>query len=68
MNEQQPSQPDKKHENSNPPPEAFTAEEEIVIKANEIFQGAKEILIEHGDEVYRLSITRNNKLILNSYY
>ena len=36
-----------------------------VIDSTEIFQGAKEVLIRHGDDVYRLIITRNNKLILN---
>ena len=31
----------------------------------EMFAGAQEVIIEHGDEVYRLRSTRNGKLILN---
>ena len=38
---------------------------DLVIDSTDIFQGAKEVLIRHGDDVYRLIITRNNKLILN---
>ena len=30
----------------------------------EIFQGGKEIVIRHGDELYRLRLTSSNKLIL----
>ncbi|MBO6716446.1 MAG: hemin uptake protein HemP [Rhizobiaceae bacterium] len=30
-----------------------------------LFQGTKEIAIEHGESVYRLKITRQGKLILN---
>lgn len=32
---------------------------------DQLFQGAKEILIKHGNEEYRLRITRHGKLILN---
>ena len=35
-----------------------------VIAAREIFAGAREICIEHDGEIYRLRITRRNKLIL----
>jgi hemin uptake protein HemP len=35
-----------------------------VISAQEIFQGDREICIEHEGEIYRLRITRRNKLIL----
>lgn len=30
-----------------------------------LFQGMREIAIEHGESVYRLKITRQGKLILN---
>lgn len=30
----------------------------------EIFQGGKEIVIRHGEELYRLRLTSSNKLIL----
>jgi hemin uptake protein HemP len=36
-----------------------------VIPSTEIFQGDQEILIQHGDQTYRLRITRANRLILN---
>jgi len=35
-----------------------------VIDAQELFQGAREICIEHAGIRYRLRITRRNKLIL----
>ena len=35
------------------------------IESAEIFQGTKEVLIRHGDEVYRLIVTRNNRLLLH---
>lgn len=34
------------------------------IPADLLFQGRQEILIAHGDETYRLRLTRNDKLIL----
>jgi len=30
----------------------------------DLLQGEREVLIRHADEVYRLRLTRNNKLIL----
>lgn len=30
----------------------------------EIFQGGREIVIRHGEELYRLRLTNSNKLIL----
>jgi hemin uptake protein HemP len=35
-----------------------------VISSTEIFQGAREVLIQHDEKVYRLQVTRNGKLIL----
>ena len=34
------------------------------LAADLLFQGRQEILIAHGDETYRLRLTRNGKLIL----
>jgi hemin uptake protein HemP len=34
------------------------------ISSNVLFQGTREVLITHLDEVYRLRITRQDKLIL----
>ena len=36
----------------------------LVLRANELFQGQREIWIEHDGKRYRLRITRRNKLIL----
>ncbi|MGH7130211.1 MAG: hemin uptake protein HemP [Planctomycetaceae bacterium] len=35
------------------------------ITSNDLLGGAHEILIRHGDELYRLRVTRNGKLILH---
>lgn len=32
--------------------------------SEDLFAGSREILIQHGDEMYRLMITRNGKLLL----
>jgi hemin uptake protein HemP len=34
------------------------------IASESLFQGQREVLIRHGDDLYRLRITRNGKLIL----
>ena len=34
------------------------------IESRNLFGGSREIFIRHGDEMYRLTITRNDKLIL----
>lgn len=36
----------------------------IVISSGELFAGRQEVLIRHGEETYRLRLTRNGKLIL----
>lgn len=33
-------------------------------KASELLEGAREAVIEHGGDVYRLRLTANNRLIL----
>ena len=36
-----------------------------VVASDELFQGKAELLIQHGETIYRLRITRGGKLILN---
>ncbi|MCC7047974.1 MAG: hemin uptake protein HemP [Alphaproteobacteria bacterium] len=35
-----------------------------VLESQELLAGQREVLIRHGDDVYRLRLTSNNKLIL----
>jgi hemin uptake protein HemP len=34
------------------------------LRSEELLQGATEVWIEHGDEMYRLRLTRNGRLYL----
>lgn len=34
------------------------------VNSQELMQGTREIIIRHGEEAYRLSVTRSGKLIL----
>jgi hemin uptake protein HemP len=34
------------------------------INSNELLHGAREVLIQHDEKIYRLQVTRNGKLIL----
>jgi hemin uptake protein HemP len=36
-----------------------------VLDSAQIFQGTREIAIRHGSEIYRLRLTKANKLILH---
>ncbi len=36
----------------------------LIVQSGEIFQGRQEIWIEHGEEMYRLRITKSGKLHL----
>lgn len=36
-----------------------------LLQSVELFAGQREVLIAHGQEVYRLRLTRSNKLILH---
>ena len=50
---------------SNVPPDfrpALPAQREV--DSRELMQGQREIVIRHGEEAYRLSVTRSGKLIL----
>ncbi|MBC7818900.1 MAG: hemin uptake protein HemP [Planctomycetaceae bacterium] len=35
------------------------------VSSDELLRGQTELLIRHGEEIYRLKVTRNQKLILN---
>lgn len=49
----------------NPPATKDTQQPRLkTISSNELFQGTREVLITHQDEVYRLRLTRQDKLIL----
>ena len=36
-----------------------------IIKSDEIFEGSREVLIQHEKDTYRLIITKSGKLVLN---
>lgn len=36
-----------------------------VVRSEEILEGGKQVYIEHGESLYRLSVTKQGKLILN---
>ena len=47
-----------------PAASAVTAANALLVESVALLRGAREILIRHGGEVYRLRHTRNDKLIL----
>ena len=53
---------------TDPPPDSRSGRrsdaEEIPIEAATLLQGRQQVLIRHDGEVYRLVLTRNNKLLL----
>jgi len=49
----------------NRPQRAATAHPPLpAVESNALLRGTREVLIRHGNEVYRLRHTRNDKLIL----
>jgi hemin uptake protein HemP len=50
--------PDDSSPDAPPPPE-------VSFSSSELLQGHREILIRHGEDTYRLRLTRNGKLILH---
>jgi hemin uptake protein HemP len=49
------------------PPEGHQASAKRIVRevaSAELLRGETEVLIRHGDELYRLKLTRNGKLIL----
>jgi hemin uptake protein HemP len=57
----EPNQPCQGGPEARPRPEG---EAVVVLDARQLFQGRREIVIEHEGTRYRLRITRRNKLIL----
>lgn len=49
---------------SKPQPESPKLPSKRVIESTDLFQGQRAIVITHSGEEYRLTITRNDKLIL----
>jgi len=48
-----------------PPGAAASAPQDMrEVDSRDLMQGHREIIIRHGEEAYRLSLTRSNKLIL----
>ena len=45
-------------------PNGTTGTRGPVVRSDHLLQGHRELRIVHGSEVYRLLVTRNNKLIL----
>jgi hemin uptake protein HemP len=52
-------------ENGGLPPVRFDPRLPRMVSSQTLFQGAREIGIEHAGSLYRLKITRQGKLILN---
>ena len=47
------------------PKEGSETVKKRVVRSEDLFQGGREVLIEHEDDHYRLLITKSGKLILN---
>jgi hemin uptake protein HemP len=54
------------HEGRPPASRGRDSSPATAIDSADIFQGAREVQIRHGNTIYRLLVTRNNKLILHS--
>jgi hemin uptake protein HemP len=68
MNAGQPTAPDAPASKDSDTPAAETSRN-VTLRGNrfdsrDIFQSAREIIISHGEETYRLRLTAQNKLIL----
>ena len=58
------SHPPKRPPNAPDPAPAGEADVPVQSRSEDLLQGRRELLIRHGDEQYRLRLTRMNKLIL----
>ena len=58
------SHPDKRRSTAFGPATADEADVPVQSRSEDLLQGRRELLIQHGDEQYRLRLTRMNKLIL----
>lgn len=47
-----------------PPGHGVPAAAPLVLRSDDLLHGAREVQIAHAGEIYRLSVTRNGKLIL----
>lgn len=52
-------------ESNEPPRMATSGEPQAEITTAELFRGQTEVLIHHGDDTYRLRVTKSGKLVLN---
>ncbi len=46
------------------PAESAPSVDTRILRSEELLGGRREVIIEHGSEIYRLRLTRNGKLIL----
>lgn len=60
MQRQKPDDPE-----STDPPKVCETPDTNVVNSRDLLGGRREIQIQHGEEVYRLRVTRNGRLILN---
>jgi hemin uptake protein HemP len=58
------SHPVKRPSIAHEPATAVEADVPVQSRSEDLLQGRRELLIRHGDEQYRLRLTRMNKLIL----
>ena len=48
-----------------PPPTPPPPDANRVLESTDLLQGESEVFIQHGDEIYRLRLTRSGRLVLN---
>jgi hemin uptake protein HemP len=49
---------------NDPAPAAPTSESQLIYRSEKLFAGRREVWIEHGNDMYRLRLTQQNRLIL----
>ena len=59
------SQPEDRNTPPRPPGKAKHRELPVETTTAELFKGQTEVLIHHGDDTYRLRVTKSGKLVLN---
>ena len=52
-------------DSSNASDKATRGASAVAITTAELFRGQTEVLIHHGDDTYRLRVTKSGKLVLN---
>jgi hemin uptake protein HemP len=63
MNE--PSRPQNEVDSRAPESDTKEASEPVTIRSEDLLRGASEVRIVHGNDVYRLRLTHNGRLILS---